>query len=47
MVSTAANAKLRHNEYYGQQSTLDELYERSLKRAKFNIRQMGRNFKRH
>ena len=30
------NAKLRHNEYYGQQSTLDELYERSLNGAKFN-----------
>jgi len=27
---------LRHNEYYGQQSTLDDLYARSLKGAKFN-----------
>jgi len=27
---------LRHNEYYGQQSTLDELYEQSLKGAKFD-----------
>jgi len=36
MATTTANAKLRHNEYYGQQSTLDELYERSLKGAKFN-----------
>jgi retron-type reverse transcriptase len=36
MATTTANAKLRHNEYYGQQSTLDELYERSLNGAKFH-----------
>lgn len=36
MATTTANTKLRHNEYYGQQSTLDELYERSLKGARFN-----------
>ena len=36
MATTTANAKLRHNEYYGQQSTLDELYERSLNGANFN-----------
>ena len=36
MATTTANAKLRHNEYYGQQSILDELYERSLNGAKFN-----------
>ena len=36
MATTTTNAKLRHNEYYGQQSTLDELYERSLHGAKFN-----------
>jgi RNA-directed DNA polymerase len=36
MATTTANTKLRHNEYYGQQSILDELYERSLKGAKFN-----------
>lgn len=36
MATTTANAKLRHNEYYGQQSTLDELYERSLNDTKFN-----------
>jgi len=36
MATTTPNAKLRHNEYYGQQSTLDELYERSLHGAKFN-----------
>ena len=36
MATTTANAKLRHNEYYGQQSTFDELYERSLKGTKFN-----------
>ena len=36
MATTTANAKLRHNEYYGQQSTFDELYERSLSGAKFN-----------
>ena len=35
MAITTANAKLRHNEYYGQQSTFDELYERSLNGAKF------------
>jgi len=35
MATTAKNKKLRHNEYYGQQSTLDELYEQSLKGAKF------------
>ena len=27
MATTTANTKLRHNEYYGQQSILDELYE--------------------
>jgi len=36
MVTTTTNAKLRHNEYYGQQSTFDELYERSLNGASFN-----------
>ena len=36
MATTTKNTKLRHNEYYGQQSTLDELYEQSLKGAKFN-----------
>ena len=36
MATTTANTKLRHNEYYEQQSTLDELYERSLHGAKFN-----------
>ena len=36
MATTTANAKLRHNEYYGRQSTLDELYARSLNGAKFN-----------
>jgi len=36
MATTTANTKLRHNEYYGQQSTFDELYERSLNGAKFN-----------
>ena len=36
MATKTMNTKLRHNEYYGQQSTLDELYERSLKGAKFN-----------
>lgn len=36
MATTTANAKLRHNEYYGQQSTFDELYKRSLNGAKFN-----------
>ena len=35
-VATATkNAKLRHNEYYGLQSTLDELYEQSLRGTKF------------
>jgi len=36
MATTTTNAKLRHNEYYGQQSTFDELYERSLNGTKFN-----------
>ena len=36
MATITANTKLRHNEYYGQQSTQDELYERSLNSAKFN-----------
>jgi retron-type reverse transcriptase len=36
MATKTMNTKLRHNEYYGQQSTLDELYERSLNGAKFN-----------
>ena len=36
MATTTANTKLRHNEYYGQQSTFDELYERSLNGVKFN-----------
>jgi len=35
MATAAKNKKLRHNEYYGQQSTLDELYQQSLKGAKF------------
>ena len=35
MATVTLNAKLRHNEYYGQQSTLDELYHQSLKGAKF------------
>ena len=35
MATTAKNKKLRHNEYYGQQRTLDELYEQSLKGARF------------
>lgn len=35
MATATKNTKLRHNEYYGQQSTFDELYERSLKGAKF------------
>ena len=35
MATATVNTKLRHNEYYGQQSTLDELYEQSLKGAKF------------
>jgi RNA-directed DNA polymerase len=36
MATTTTNTKLRHNEYYGQQSTFDELYERSLHGAKCN-----------
>jgi len=36
MATITKNTKLRHNEYYGQQSTLDELYEQSRKGAKFN-----------
>lgn len=36
MATKTMNTKLRHNEYYGQQSTLDELYKRSLNGAKFN-----------
>lgn len=36
MATATKNAKLRHNEYYGQQSILDELYEQSLKGAKFD-----------
>jgi len=36
MATTTSNAKLRHNEYYGQQSTLDELYEKSLRGTTFN-----------
>lgn len=36
MATTTTNTKLRHNEYYGQQSTFDELYERSLSGAKCN-----------
>ena len=35
MTTKTKNAKLRHNEYYGQQSTLDELYEKSLNDVKF------------
>jgi len=35
MTIATTNAKLRHNEYYGQQSILDELYEQSLKGTKF------------
>jgi len=35
MTTATTNATLRHNEYYGQQSTLDELYQRSLKGEKF------------
>jgi RNA-directed DNA polymerase len=35
MATATQNAKLRHNEYYGQQSILDELYKQSLKGAKF------------
>ena len=35
MATAAKNAKLRHNEYYGKQSTLDELYNQSLRNAKF------------
>ncbi len=36
MATATKNTKLRHNEYYGQQSILDELYEQSLKGAKFD-----------
>ncbi|KGK91258.1 hypothetical protein DP73_04660 [Desulfosporosinus sp. HMP52] len=36
MAPTTENTKLRHNEYYGQQSTLDELYDKRLDGAKFN-----------
>jgi len=36
MATNTANAKLRYNEYYGQQNTFDELYERSLNGANFN-----------
>jgi RNA-directed DNA polymerase len=36
MAIKISNTKLRHNEYYGQQSTLDELYKQSLKGTKFN-----------
>ena len=35
MATAISNTKLRHNEYYGQQSILDKLYEQSLKGAKF------------
>lgn len=35
MATVTKNAKLRHNEYYRQQSILDELYEQCLKGAKF------------
>lgn len=35
MATKTVNAKLRHNEYYGQQCVLDELYERSLRGANF------------
>lgn len=35
MATIVKNKKLRHNEYYGQQSTLDELYQQSLKGMKF------------
>jgi group II intron reverse transcriptase/maturase len=35
MTAKAANTNLRHNEYYGLQNTLDELYEQSLKGLKF------------
>jgi len=35
MATTAKNKKLRHNEYYGQQNTLDELYTQSLNSANF------------
>ncbi|WP_211289533.1 hypothetical protein SPSIL_028570 [Sporomusa silvacetica DSM 10669] len=35
MATATKNTKLRHNEYYGQQSSLDELYKQSLKNAKF------------
>lgn len=35
MATTISNSSLRHNEYYGQQNILDELYQQSLKGAKF------------
>lgn len=35
MATATKNAKLRHNEYYGEQSNLDELYQQSLEGAKF------------
>lgn len=35
MVTATKNAKLRHNEYYSQQSTFDEMYEESLKNVNF------------
>ena len=35
MATATKNAKLRHNEYYSQQSTFDELYEESLKGINF------------
>jgi len=35
MATATKNTKLRHNEYYGQQRTLDELYEQSLRGTKF------------
>ncbi len=35
MATATKNAKLRHNEYYSQQSTFDELYKQSLKGVNF------------
>lgn len=35
MTTGNMNSKLRHNEYYGQQNILDELYARSLRNQKF------------
>ncbi|EGW37021.1 reverse transcriptase family protein [Desulfosporosinus sp. OT] len=35
IATTTVNTKLRHNEYYGQQNVFDELYESSLRGAKF------------